>query len=204
MRCACLVLGGVFLTSLSSAAVPGAGPSRAAQKGCVWEKLSDARIGLEAWVQRCDFGFRKINFAFAGSSLTVHYSDGGAPESVVDVLSLRPGETPEAGIRRFFTAHTDRSVAARCVPKPYEGPEPPPGVRRLTFVPDAAFQKELDKEADPGDVPDPPCGEWGVDPDSVSYFETHPASGARKVIFVRTGQDEPLFDENTLHLLPGH
>ena len=36
------------------------GPSRAPDKGCKWEKFSD--IGLEAWVERCDYGFRKIDF----------------------------------------------------------------------------------------------------------------------------------------------
>jgi hypothetical protein len=75
-------------------------------------------------------------------------------------------------------------------------------VKRFTFVPNAAYQKELDAKADPDEVPDSPCGEWGTAPDGIQYFETQPASGARKVLFVRVGQDEPLFDEKTLRLLP--
>jgi hypothetical protein len=69
----CFVALGFLLASIAVAAPPNAGPSRAAEKGCVWEKLSDSKIGLEAWVQRCDFGFRKINFLFDGSSLAVRY-----------------------------------------------------------------------------------------------------------------------------------
>jgi len=29
-----------------------------------------------------------------------------------------------------------------------------------------------------------------------------PSSGARKVLFVRVGQDEPLFDEKNLRVIP--
>ncbi len=94
-------------------------PSRPPVKGCAWEKASDAALGLEAWVQRCDFGFRKI-----------------------------------------------------------------------------------DRKADPNEVPEPPCGDWGTAPDGIQYFEAHPSSNARKVLFVRVGQDEPLFDEKTLRLVP--
>jgi hypothetical protein len=93
---------------------------------------------------------------------------------------------------------------ARCVSEPIEAPKPPTGVRRLTFVPDGAYQKELDAKGDPGEVPEPPCGEWGTDPDGIQYFETQPASGARRFLFVRVGQDQPLFDEETLRLLPEH
>ncbi|WP_245264954.1 hypothetical protein [Mesorhizobium opportunistum] len=30
---------------------------------CVWERLADKTIGLAAWAQRCDFGFRQIHFS---------------------------------------------------------------------------------------------------------------------------------------------
>jgi len=51
------------------AAAPAAEPSRKAEKGCAWEKLVDAKVGLEAWVQRCDFGFRKIDFVRVGQDI---------------------------------------------------------------------------------------------------------------------------------------
>ncbi|HEV2607876.1 MAG TPA: hypothetical protein VGT79_07830, partial [Xanthomonadaceae bacterium] len=80
-----------------------AAPSRPAEKGCKWEKFSDAKLGLDAWVQRCDFGKRKIDFVTVGRSLSQRYSDSsGAPELVVAVLDLLPAETPEHGIQRLF------------------------------------------------------------------------------------------------------
>lgn len=187
---------------LASAAMAQDRPSRPAEKGCTWEKLSNATLGLDAWVQRCDFGFRKIDLLIKQSSLLIHYSDGGAPDPLIDVLPLLPGEAAEAGIRRIFAAHTDPRLVKRCVLAPYRG-DSRPGAKRYTFIADRAYQKELDAKADPNEVGEPPCGEWGDAPDGIQYFEVQPASGARKVLFVRVGQDVPLFDEKTLRLFAG-
>ena len=195
---ACLALA----TLPSPAAPPGDRPSRPAMKGCSWEKVKDEKVGLSAWVQRCDLGFRKIDFVFTGTSLSIRYSDGGAPEPLVDVLGLRSGEAPEAGVRRIFAEKTDAGLARRCVLAPFRGAKRPPDVKRYTFVPDAAYAKELKAKADPELIGDPPCGDLGAAPEGIDYFETQPKSGAGKVLFVRAGQEAPLFDENTLRLLP--
>src|SRR5258708_2435171 len=193
----------LLVVSLPAGAAAG-GPSRKPVKGCAWRKLSDATLGLEAWVQRCDFGLRKIDFQVAKTALLIRWSDGGGTaEPVVEVLDLLQGETPEAGVRRIFALHTDKRVAARCLLRRYTEGTTPAGAQRFTFVPDAAYQKQLDARAEDG-VPTPPCGEWGGAPDGIQSFEAQPASGARKVLFVRVGQGEPLFDEATLRLLASH
>ena len=203
----------LFATSMLAAAAPAtapqnpSAPSRAAEKGCAWEKFSDAKLGLDAWVQRCDFGKRKIDFVTVGNSLAQRWSDSsGAPELVIAVLDLLPAETPEHGIQRLFAARTDRKLVAQCVLTPYkgEGKIPtgvkPAAIKRYTFLPNAALKKALKAKADPSDVPEAACGAWGDDPDGVQYFEAQPASGVQKVLFVRVGQDTPLFDEATLRL----
>jgi hypothetical protein len=197
-----LALVAVLANGAPAAAVPNGGPSRVPVKGCAWEKFSDARVGLEAWVQRCDFGFRKIDLLAVGRSLAIRYSDGGAPDKLVDVFDLLAGETPEDGVKRVFIAGTKKGLAGRCVMRVSRDTKAPSGVTRLTFVPDASFQKELDARADPNEVGNPPCGDWGTAPDGIQYFEVHPASKARKFLFVRVGQDEPLFDEQNFRLLP--
>ena len=65
-----------------------------------------------------------------------------------------------------------------------------------------AYAAELKKKQDPNEVGDPPCGDWGSANDGIQYWEAQPGGGARKVLFVRVGQDVPLFDERTLRLLP--
>lgn len=179
-------------------------PSRKPQKGCVWEQRTDADIGLQSWVQRCDFGFRKIDFLVVGHSLAQRYSDGGTPEPVIDVFDLAAGESLDAGMKRVFTAATEKTISVRCVLAPFraDGMKTPVGVKRYTFVPDAAYGKELAKTQDPGDIPEPPCGAYGAGADSIAYFETQPAAGSRHFVYVHAGQDTPLFDETTLKLLP--
>lgn len=178
-------------------------PSRPPLKECAWEKISDNRLGLAAWVQRCDFGFRKIDFLVQGRSLAIRYSDGGAPDPLIDVFDLLPGESPEAGVRRIFTARTEKALARRCLLKRAEGMTPRKGANRYTFVPGPAYAKELDRKPHPDEVGDPPCGLWGDAPDGIQYFEVQPSSGAHEILFVRVGQEAPLFDEQTLRLI-GH
>jgi hypothetical protein len=197
-ECASALLPAVLLVVTFTAAARDDRPSWTPVKGCTWEKLADNAIGLAAWVQRCDFGFRKIDFLFTGKSLAVRYSDGGDPYPVVDVIDLLPGETPPAGIKRHFAGHTEAALAARCTLSAYRREKPPAGVKRYTFVPKAAYQKELDAKSSPDEVGDPQCGDWGDAPDGIQYFEVRPASKAHKILFVRIGQDEPLFDEKTL------
>jgi hypothetical protein len=183
-------------------------PSRAAEKDCKWEKFSDAKLGLDAWVQRCDFpgrkGFpeRKIDFVVAKNSLAQRWSDGGEPEPVLDVFELKSGESPEQGIRRLFAERTpDKKQAAHCLLKPYHGDsKAPAGVKRYTFLPDPTLAKELKAKEVPGDMPDPPCGDWGDTPDGIQYWEAQPGNSTTRVMIVRPGQDTPLFDEQTLKL----
>lgn len=174
-------------------------PSRAAFEHCRWEKLADANAGLQAWVMRCSDERTKTDFVMDGQKLMMRVS-GQPPHMVVEVIDLESGESAKQGLRRFFDAHTDKALASRCVIAPYDAGKPPAGVKRYTFVPDAAYGKELHAQNDPDLIPDPPCGEWGVQPDAVEYFEVH--EGARRVLFVDAGQDDPLYDEKTLRILP--
>jgi hypothetical protein len=192
-----------FAVGASSAlgAPPQGTPSHPPFKNCAWEYLADPAVGLAAWVQRCDYGFRKIDFTFVGRALAIRYSDGGAPDPLVEVIDMLPGETFEASIRHHFSAHTEKAVASRCVLSSYRGAKAPAGAKLYTFVPDAVYARELKAKEDPNEVGDPPCGDWGTAPDGIQYYEIHPASKARKVLFVRIGQDEPLFDEKTLRLI---
>jgi hypothetical protein len=176
-------------------------PSRPAVKGCVWERLADKDAGFAAWVQRCDFGFRQIHFEFDGNALAIKYSDGGPADPLVEAFEILPGEAAEAALRRIFSGKTDKAFSARCVLVPYTEGATPAGVTRYSFSPNAAYRGELKALADPDEVGEPPCGEWGEAPDGIQYFEVHPPE-ARKLLFVRVGQDEPLFDEQTLQVLP--
>ena len=171
-------------------------------KNCAWERIASTSVGLAAWVQRCDHGFRKIDFLFQESgALLIRFSDGGAPAPVVEVFGQERDELALNTIRRVYKARTDAKVAARCVLAPYHISKAPPGVKRFAFYPNPSYRKELRAKQNPNEVPEPPCGDWGVTPDGIQYFEVHPASKTRRVLFVRVGQELPLFDEKTLQLI---
>lgn len=174
-------------------------PSRPADDGCAWEKLSDAKVGLSAWVERCDFGDRKIDLHFEGNAVVEKFSDGGDADPVIQVFALKDGETAETGLRRIYDEHTDPAIAARCVAEDATLSSPPAGVQRFSFVPNADYAAELAKTATPDEVPEPPCGDLGDWPDGIQYFEVH--ADASKILFVIEGQDAPLFDSQTLELL---
>lgn len=192
------IVAALLMTAALPAAVQAGGPSRAAGKGCAWEEISDAAVGLDAWVQRCDYGFRKIDFLFRGNALAMRFSDGGEPDPLVEVFEQRPGESAAAAIKRVYLEHTDAGLAARCMLVPYNAYKTPPGARHYAFAPNPAYRKELKAKERADEVGDPPCGDWGVAPDGIQYFEVRPLAKARKILFVRVGQDVPLFDEQTL------
>ncbi|WP_246696290.1 hypothetical protein [Mesorhizobium sp. SARCC-RB16n] len=194
---ACALLVSVTIPTKARADEPA--PSRPPIDKCIWEKLTESTVGLAAWVQRCDFGFRQIHFEFVGNGLAIKYSDGGAADPLVEVFDIRSGETSEAAVQRLLQEKTDKAVSARCALTRYTEGTVPAGVKRYTFSPDAAYAKKLKAHAD-DEVPEPPCGEWGEMPDGIQYFEV-PADEGRKVLFVHIGQDESLFDEQTLRVL---
>ena len=167
----------LLLVIIASTALAADHPSRAAQKGCKWEKVTNAAAGFEAWVQRCDFGYRKIDLFIKGSSLFSRFSDGGAPDPLVDVLPLLAGETAESGLKRIFASHTDKKLVKRCVLAPYPG-DRRPGAMRYTFLPDRAYKKELDAKADPGDIGDPPAATGAMRRTGFSTLRCSPAPAA--------------------------
>jgi hypothetical protein len=184
-----------------AAAAGDAPPSRAPNKGCAWEHLSDAAVGLSVWTQGCDYGFRKITMSLQPQGLFQRYSDGGDPELLVEVHRLRDGESMADGMRRVWATNVSPELQKRCVRVAYREGKIPPGVQRYAFAPDAAFAKQLAAVDTSGDIPEPPCGDHGVAVDSIQYFETRPDDHARAFLFVNAGQDDPLFDDRNLHLI---
>jgi hypothetical protein len=198
----CLILAALSALAISPAVAQGVEPSRPAAEGCAWEHLSDASAGLSAWVQRCDFGDYKTEFRFDQTNVVQYSSNGLDPSIVIEVLDLNEGETALQGMRRIFDAHTDAQMASRCVISPYTSMESPVGVERYDFAANAEYAAEPIVDEDPNEAGSPLCGDWGAMPLGTQYFEIQPQSSARKILFVRIGEYQPFFDEQTLQLLP--
>lgn len=174
-------------------------PVRKAFDHCRWHPEVDARVGLAAWAMTCVYDDHTIELRLHDDALWEHYSDADREQSLVEVIPLEAGEDDRKAITRHFLAHTDPKLAARCVLAPSPEKTRRKGVSRYTFVPDAAYAKEVKKNTRPDEVGDPPCGDFGESPDGIAYYEAHAGRGA--VLYVVIGQDDPLFDQDTLTLL---
>lgn len=181
-------------------------PSRPAQQGCAWKKLSDRAVGLELFAQDCDFGFRKVHFEMSPKDASVYEvmidTAPGSKESreqLIIVLKKSPTEKIEAAVRRVAGPLAPAPRRELCRAVPAKDADLGPGKKAYQYAP---IDEEKLVEAAGGDIPDLPCGEYGMDFDSQSYFEYHPGENPRRFALVFIGQDEPLFDEKSLKFLP--
>jgi hypothetical protein len=184
-------------------------PSRPADKGCAWDRLSDPALGLALYAPKCDFGYRRIDFKASAEKKTVFQvlRDSGTaadnPEPVIWVYEKKADESPEKALRRLFVSKLNRNQRRHCVVKEttfafFDGT----GKRAYEIVPDEDLAEETERNAH-GDIPEPPCGDRGRSADGISYFEFHEAENPRRFVFVDAGQEEhPLFDERSLTFLP--
>jgi hypothetical protein len=179
--------------------------SRPAQKGCAWAALADA--GVELSYQKCNWGYRTVDFVSASTEAVVyeviHDTKGKNPdawEPVIRLFTKEADETPEAALKRLFYGALSAEQKKRCVVTREKISFKDKNKTAYSISPDAAFDAEIRKKAE-GDIPEPPCGEMGMDYDSQSYFEFH--RGATRFAHVSFGQEEhPDFDEESLVYLP--
>lgn len=174
--------------------------------GCSWKTISDKVVGVEMFAQDCDFGFRKIRFEPSPKDASIYSvmidTAPGSKESreaLIVVFKKPAGEAIEASIRRVASPKAPAARRPRCKVLPAKDAGLPKGHLAYAYAPDD--EEKLVAEAH-GDIPELPCGEYGLDFDSQSYFEYHPSESKTRFAMVFIGQDEPLFDEKTLKFLP--
>ena len=204
MTAAALLLAASALASAPAA--PAAPSGDAPEPGCVWKRLSAAKIGVELRYQKCDFGWRQITFKASVKKATVFRvthdpkKKKDSFDAVVAIFDKPADEKLEDAVRRVGLAGQSWSKKRHCEARP----------RKLAFIgrgksawvlqPDEDYAAHLKRQAG-DDIPEPPCGEMGDLPDGLSYFEFHDDE-PRRFAFVFYGQDEhPLFDPASLKFI---
>ena len=147
-------------------------PSRAAQPGCIWRPLTDARLGLRLLAESC-------------APPATPFDVGAAIQS----FPKRAGAPIEVALRDGFVAPLPGFESQLC------------GVRvaRSVALGDPtkfAFEIAPKRKRAPLE---PACEKWGVQ--EGAYFEYHPAESRDRVLFVRRGSGAPGFDERSIELL---
>lgn len=198
------------LTALAATAALAAVPppaslsSRAPEKGCVWKLLSSATLGISVPYQRCDFGYRVIDFFEGKKQLIQSMKDTGKKEDLFPVILVyekKADEGPDEAIRRIAFKDLTRYKRKHCVVVAKHVAYLGLNKAAFTISPDAEYAAKAAKEAG-DDIPEPPCGNLGEAADYASHFEFHPLENPRRFVFVSEGQDTPLFDETAIKFLP--
>jgi hypothetical protein len=193
----------LWLTTLP---VFAAQPSRPPEKdfGCVWQPFESQELGIRLLVQNCTAPEMHYEFSAKDGWLEEHrLSDPVTfnPAQIIRVLNKPADEKIEDAITQQFVATlTDKVAKASCKARPFKNPEVKGNGKQLfTIMPTGAYAKKIDKELqkEPRDFG---CGEFGTG-QSTAYFEYHPAESKTKFLYVDTGQDEPLFDQDSIEII---
>ncbi len=176
-------------------------PSRAPYPGCSWENFESASLGIRLLVENCSDPSMHYVFSGNGDWLEQHRPSDDTTfgsHRIIRVLT-KPAEQPiEAAIRQQFIATlTDKRARASCEVAPAKDT----GVRGngkilLETIPSGAYARMIARQLkdDPRDFG---CGDYGKGQANL-YFEYHLAELKTKYLWVDAGQDEPLFDQNSI------
>ena len=182
--------------------------ARPPERGCAWKTLSSADVGVELLHQRCELGFRIIDYVASAKDRSIYEvivdtgAHRGSREALIVLFDKKPEETPEAAIKRAVFGKLTLKQRRHCAVVPKKLGFLGADKRAYTISPDESYAADVARKA--GDqIPPPPCGQHGEMPDGFTYFEFHPAENPSRFAFVVFGQDEhPLFDESSLKFLP--
>lgn len=163
-------------------------PSRKAYDGFEWKKLSGA--GLELWYQAND-NIRLIADSSLPGIVMIRKGDV-SPHKVIQVFDLQNNTINDViDILKKSEGWDDNQ---KCRFKDIESGREK--IRRYVMVPDGDYATKIEAEMKTSPVP-VTCNGWGVGNSGMRYFEIHESNPGR-AIFVKVGQDAPLFDENSI------
>jgi hypothetical protein len=199
MRNAVLAAGIVAMACVGAALAaqpPKPAHSAVDDTACKFEWKTGASIGV--WAERCVLrtGTWELKYRedLPGFALTI---DGGDEQVVIQVFR-KPADQPIDAIlpelvKRGYVEATECAFAPA---DPQVTGAAPPG--RHYFEVDPTGKRLAAFDALPDDeVPDPPCGDYGMSPDGITFFMTDDAHPDR-VVYLNLGQDGTVFDEKTV------
>ncbi len=194
-----ILLVGLVLAVRPAAA---AAPSRTPDQGCIWENFESAKLGIRLLVENCSDPRMHYVFSANGDWLEQHRPSDDTTfgsHQIIRVMT-KPADQPiEAAIRHQFIATlTDKAARASCKVAPTKDTGVQGNGKILReIVPSGGYARMIDRQLKPRDFG---CGEYGKG-QATLYFEYHPAESKTKYLWVDAGQDEPLFDQNSIEII---
>jgi hypothetical protein len=178
-------------------------PSRAPDPGCRWENFASPSLGIRLFVANCADPRMHYVFSAKDDWLEQHRPSDDTifgSHQIIRVLR-KPAEQPiEAAIhQQFITTLPGRAARASCRIAPAkETGVRGPGKVLFEIVPSGAYARQIARQLkeEPRDFG---CGDYGKG-QANRYFEYHPAQSKTTYLWVDAGQDEPLFDQNSIEI----
>jgi hypothetical protein len=178
--------------------------SRTPDQGCSWENFESASLGIQLLVENCSDPRMHYVFSAKDDWLEQHRPSDDTifgSHRVIRVMTKPADQAIEAAIsRQFIATLTDKAARASCKVAPAKDT----GVRGSgkilrEIIPSGAYARMITRQLknEPRDFG---CGEYGKG-QATLYFEYHPAESKTKYLWVDAGQDEPLFDQNSIKII---
>ena len=177
--------------------------SRASWQGCEWKRFESAALGVRLLVQDCAAANQHYVFSAKGDWLEMHRPSDDRTFNGPRVLKVfaKPADQPiEEAIRLSVVQQLGPEARESCQVRAAENIDAKgPGKAFYEIVPTGAYEQKIMAELRQGPR-DFGCGPYGKG-QSQTYFEYHPGETTTKYLFVVYGQDEPLFDENSIEFI---
>ena len=181
-------------------------PSRPPDKdfGCSWKPFETRELGIRLLIQDCTAPSMHYEFSVKDGWVEEHRPSDPVtygPARIIRVLS-KPADQPIATAiqEQFIATLTDGDAKASCKVRPLKTPQVSrKGKQLFTLMPTGTYAKQIQKELqqEPRDFG---CGDYGAG-QSLNYFEYHPDESTTKFLYVDSGQDLPLFDQDSIEIL---
>lgn len=175
--------------------------SRDPAEGCTWEMFDASAIKLKFSVQKCKdaASYGDIALKVEGNAV-VQYLQGKKAYEAIEVFQKKASEQPEVALRKQFISKLTQKEQRGCWvtkedPKRV-GSSVKAGQSIYTIDPIPEYVKELETQQE---GPMSACGDYGLT-NGIQYF-LFQDSNPEMFVFVRVGQDAPLFDEQNIEFL---
>lgn len=176
------------------------------EKNCTWKDFNAKSLGLYIMIQDCKWKEMSPIFTESGNAIIQTpekfkgSKNGGY--KVIEVYKKKETDEFEEVINKQFISKLSRAQKNHCIAKQSYFILDDKSKINYVIEPDNALQEKILQETPEGQIPKDPCGEYGISGNGfIRYFEYHPEESKTKFVFVRVGQDAPLFDEKNIKFI---
>ena len=166
-------------------------PSRPAEEGFTWKKVSGAE--LEFWAQQNESIQVGISETLPGAF--IERIENGSPIAMrlaIQIFDIKNGNIED--VIEQLKLYNNWQEADSC--KFHQIESNRPGVERYVLMPTGKALKKF-KEPETQEPICTTCGDWGMGNSGSRYFEIHNRN-RNKALFIEIGQEAPLFDEKSI------